>query len=58
MVFNATFNNYISLIWWWLVFFYGENSSILGKTNRPVATLSHNVLSSTPRYERGSNSQR
>ena len=50
MVFNTTFNN-ISVL---LVEETGEN-------HRPSAshgqTLSHNVLSSTPRHEWGSNSQ-
>jgi hypothetical protein len=55
MVFNATFNN-ISVISWQsdlLVEVTREN-------HRPVAshwqTLSHNVVSSTPRHKRGSNS--
>ena len=52
MVFNATFNN-ISFILW--------RSVLPGENHRPVAshcqTLSHNVVSSTPRHERGSNSQ-
>jgi hypothetical protein len=49
MVFKATFNN-ISVISW---------RSVMEKNNRPVTshwqTLSHNVVSSTPRHERGSN---
>jgi hypothetical protein len=48
MVFNATFNN-ISVI-------------IGGGNQRPAVshwqTLSHNVVSSTPRHEQDSNSQR
>ena len=52
MVFNATFN-YFSVISWKKPEYPGEN-------HRPVAshwqTLSHNVVSSTPRHERGSNS--
>ena len=52
MVFNATFNN-ISVISWrsvWLVEETGEN-------HWPVAsqTVSHNVVSSTPHHEWGSN---
>ena len=59
MVFNATFIN-ISFI---VAHSYigGENRSTQ-KNHLPVAsnwqTLSHNVVSSTPRHERGSNSQR
>ena len=53
MVFNATFNN-ISVL---LV----EETGVPGENHRPVAshrqTLSHNVVSSTPRHERDSNSQ-
>jgi hypothetical protein len=53
MVFNATFNN-ISVISVLLMDETREN-------HRPVAshsqTLSHNVVSSTPRNERDSNSQ-
>jgi hypothetical protein len=56
MVFNATFNN-ISVISW-LSFMGGGN---LSTRRKPVAshsqTLSHNVVLSTPRHERGSNSQ-
>jgi hypothetical protein len=50
MVFNATFNN-ISVISWWSVLLVEET----GDNHRPVAshwqTLSHNVVSSTPRHE-------
>ena len=56
MVFNATFNN-ISAISWRSVLLVEET----GENHRPAAshwqTLSHNVVSSTPRHERGSNSQ-
>jgi len=49
MVFNATFNN-ISVISWWLVLL------VRRENHRPAAshwqTLSHNVVSSTPRHER------
>jgi hypothetical protein len=44
MVFNATVNN-ISVILWWSVLFVEET--------RVLTTLSHNVVSSTPRHERG-----
>jgi hypothetical protein len=56
MVFNATFNN-ISVISWRSVLLV----EVPGENHRPNAshrqTLSHNVVSSTPRHERGSNSQ-
>jgi hypothetical protein len=56
MVFNATFNN-ISVISWRSVLLVEE----IRENHRPVAnhwqTLSQNVVSSTPRHERGSNSQ-
>ena len=56
MVFNATFNN-ISVISWRSVLLVEESR----ENHRPVAnhwqTLSQNVVSSTPRHERGSNSQ-
>jgi len=59
MVFNATFNN-ISVISWQSVLLVGEKG-VPGENHRPVAnywqTLSHNVVSSTPCHERGSNSQ-
>ena len=55
MVFNVSFNN-ISVISYWLVFFMEEP----GENNRPVASywqsLSHNVVSKTPRNERDWNS--
>jgi hypothetical protein len=51
MVFNATFNS-ISVIPWWSVLLV-EETEIPGENHRPVAshsqTLSHNVVSSTPR---------
>ena len=53
MVLNATFNN-ISAISWRSVLLVDET----GENHRPVGshwqTLSHNVVSSTPRHERGS----
>ena len=56
MVFNATFNN-ISTISLWSVLFVEE----IGENNRPAAshwqTLSHNVVSITPRHEQNSKSQ-
>jgi len=59
MVFNATFNN-ISVISWRSVLLV-EETGVLGENHRPVAnhlqTLSYNAVSSTPRQERGSNSQ-
>ena len=51
MVLNATFNS-ISVIPWWSVLLV-EETEIPGENHRPVAshsqTLSHNVVSSTPR---------
>jgi len=59
MMFNATFNN-ISVISWWSVLLV-EETRISWENQWTVAshwqTLSHNVVSSTPRHERGSNSQ-
>jgi hypothetical protein len=58
MVLNAIFRN-ISVISWRSVLLV-EETGVRGKKHRPVAsyrqTLLHN-LSSTPRHERGSNSQ-
>jgi hypothetical protein len=55
MVFNATFNN-ILVISWRSVLLVG-GTGVPGENHRPAAshcqTLSHNVLSSTPRQERG-----
>jgi len=60
MVFNATFNN-ISVISWWSVLLV-EETGVPRENHRPVTsdwqTWSHNVISSTPRHERDSNSQR
>ena len=54
MVFNATFNN-ISVISWWSVLFV-EETELLEDNHRPVEshwqTLSHNVVSGTPRHVR------
>jgi hypothetical protein len=59
MVINATFNN-ISVITWQSVLLL-EETGVLGENHWPVTshwqTWSHNVVSSTPRHERGSNSQ-
>jgi hypothetical protein len=56
MVLHATFNN-ISVISWQSVLFVEET----GENHQSVAshqqTLSHNVISSIPRHELGSNSQ-
>ena len=58
MVFNATFNN-ISVISWQSVLLM-EETGVPGENHRPVAshsqTLSHNIVLSTPRHERDSNS--
>ncbi len=57
VVFNATFNN-ISIISWRSVLLIGE-TGVPGENHRPGLrhwqTLSHNVVSSTPRHERYSN---
>jgi len=54
MLFNDTFSN-ISAISWRSVLLVWE----IGENHRPVAshrqTLSHNIESSTPRHEQGSN---
>ena len=59
MVFNATFNN-ISVILWWSVLLV-EETRVPRENHWPAAnhrqTLSHNVVSSTPRYEQDLNSQ-
>ena len=58
-MFNATFNN-ISVISWLSVLLV-EETGVPGEKHRPAVsyrqTLSHNVVSSTPRHERGSNSE-
>jgi hypothetical protein len=59
MVFNATFNN-ILVISWWLVYWRRKPEYPVKTTNLPQVTeqtLSHNVVSSTPRHGRGLNSQ-
>ena len=59
MVFSANVNN-ISVISWRSVILV-EETRVPGENHWPVAshwqTLSHNVVSSTPRHERGWNSQ-
>jgi hypothetical protein len=59
MVFNATFNN-ISVILWGSVLLM-EETGVLGENDWSVGShwqsLSHNVASSTPRHEQGSNPQ-
>jgi hypothetical protein len=59
IVFNTTFNT-ILVISWLSALLVGE-TGVPGENHRPVAshwhTLSHNVVSSTPRHEWGSNSQ-
>jgi hypothetical protein len=60
MVFNSTFNN-ISAISWRSVLLV-EKIGVPKENHRPVGShwqsLSHIVVSSTPRHDRGSNSQR
>ena len=59
IVFNATYNN-ISIISRWSVLLV-EGTGVPEENHRSVAsyrqTLSHNVTSTIPRHERGSNSQ-
>jgi len=59
MVFNAYFNN-ISVISWRSVLLV-EETRVPGENHPPVIshwqTLSHNIVWSTPHYERCSNSQ-
>ena len=54
---NTTFNN-ISVTWWGSVLLM-EETRVSGEHQRSAAskTLSHKVLSSTPRHEWDSNSQ-
>ena len=55
MVFNPSFNN-ISVISWWSVLLV-EEAGIPGENHRPIGihwqTLSHTVVSSTPRLKQG-----
>jgi len=58
-MFNTTFNN-ISVISWRSVLLVretGEHRENHRSDPSHWQTLSHNVVSSTPRHERGSNSQ-
>ena len=59
MVFNATFKNILVILWWSILLV--KETRVPGENHRPVAsrrkTLSHNVVSSTPRHERCSNLQ-
>jgi hypothetical protein len=50
MVFNATFNN-ISGISWWSVLLVG-NTGVREENQSHCQTLTHNVVSSTPRLSR------
>ena len=58
MVFNATFLSYFSYIV--AISFIGGGNRSNAESHRPAAshwqTLSHNVVSSTPRHQRDSNS--
>jgi len=60
MVFNAILNN-ISVISWRSILLL-EETGVPGENHRPVAnhwqTLSHNIVSSSTRHERSSNSPR
>ena len=63
MVFNATFNNIsVTSIPWWSVLLVEETGSTWRKpaTCRKslTQTLSHNVVSSSPRHKRDLKSQR
>ena len=59
MVFNATFNSISDISWWSVVLV--KETGVRGKNHRLVTNhrqiLSHNVVSSTYRHERDSNSQ-
>jgi len=55
MVFNATYNN-ISAISWWSVLLV-EETGVPRENHKSLTNLPHNVASSTPRHERGLNSQ-
>jgi hypothetical protein len=51
MMFNATFNNILVILWWSVLLV--EENRVPGKHHSPVAshyqTLSHNIVLSTPR---------
>ena len=59
MEFNATFNNILVISWRSVLII--ENTREFGENEQPAAsnrqTLSHNVVSNTPRYEGDSNAQ-
>jgi hypothetical protein len=59
-MFNATFNNILAISWWSVLLV--EETIVTGENQEHAAshcqTLSHNVLSRTPRHERDSNSIR
>ena len=59
MVFNATFNNILVISWWSELLV--EETGVPRENHRLVTshwqTLSHNVVSSIPRYKQGLNSQ-
>jgi hypothetical protein len=61
IVFNATFNNFSVISWPSVLLLLVEENGESGENHRPAAsyleTLSHNIVSSTPRHKRGSNSQ-
>jgi len=58
-VFNATFSNISDILWRSVLLV--EETGVPRENHRPAAshwqTLSHNVVSNTPRTEWGSNSQ-
>ena len=56
IVFNATFNN-ISVILWQSVLLVEETGENHWSFASHWQTLSHNIVSSTPHNEQGSNSQ-
>ena len=56
MGFNATFNNF-SVILWRLVLLVEETGLPRKSTDLPQVTLSHSVVSSTPRNKPDPNSQ-
>ena len=61
MVFNATFNNISVISWLSAAVLLVEETGIPGENYRPVTshcqTLSHNIVSSTPRHEWDPDSQ-
>jgi hypothetical protein len=59
MVFNVTTIHILVILWQSVLM--GEEIGVPGESHRPAAshrqTSSHNVVTSTPRHERGSNSR-